>query len=110
MIRNLTPHAIVIYKDGNIITTIEPEGVHIRVNEEVETLTGIDGIPVVRKAYTDVSGLPKQKEGVWLAVSVLVIQASDRTDLVCPDTGPDSVVRDDKGHILRVKRFQKKIK
>jgi len=109
MIRNFTPHPVVVYgENGNIITTIEPEGVQVRINEETTTQPEIEGIPVVRKAYTDISGLPEQKEDVWIVVSVLVIQASDRTDLVCPDTGPESAVRNDKGHILGVKRFQKK--
>ena len=30
----------------------------------------------------------------------------NRTDLYCPDTGPQSVVRNEKGQIIGVKRLQ----
>ena len=38
----------------------------------------------------------------------MVLDANpDRNDLVCPDTGPDSVVRDKEGRILGVRRLQR---
>jgi hypothetical protein len=117
MLKNFTPHTVkVIDNNGNVYLEIPPEGVQVRVKEQVEH-EGIlqikhegllRGVPVVSKEYSEIEGLPEPEEGVTLIVSVIVLNASDRTDLVCPDTGPDSVVRDEGGNILGVRRFQKK--
>ena len=46
-------------------------------------------------------------KGVIYIVALLVAQvlAGTRTDIICPDTGPDSAVRDEKGMIAGVRRF-----
>jgi hypothetical protein len=117
MFRNFTPHVVkIIDSNGNVAMEIPPEGVQVRVKEQVEYEGIIQfkhegffrGVPVVRKKYAEIEGLPQQEDGVTLIVSVIVLNASDRSDLVCPDTGPDSVVRDEDGNILGVRRFQKK--
>ncbi len=109
-LKNYTPHPCKIYdKSGkNVIMEIEPEGVQVRLQEKIVDVGTIEGVPVVRKTYIDSEGLPAEEAGMFLIVSVLVLQVGtlDRSDLLAPDTGPDSVVRDGKGNILGVRRFQ----
>lgn len=108
MFRNLTPHKITVFgNDGSVLLELEPElNFQARVQEFITTNQEIEDIPIVTKRYTQAT-LPFQKEGVYLIVSKMVIDAHpERQDLLCPDTGPDSVVRDEQGHILGVKRLQ----
>jgi len=105
---NLTPHDVVIVDDsGKEIKRYLASGQVARVNTQAEPIGEIDGIQVVRTKYGDVDGLPdKQPDTVYL-VSLVVAQAlrGSRTDVYVPDTGPGSVVRDDKGQIIGVKRL-----
>jgi hypothetical protein len=49
-----------------------------------------------------------QKPYKYFIVSTLVAQTlKGRADVIAPDTSPSGVVRDDKGNIIGVKRFQK---
>ena len=115
MVINLTPHAVnIIGEDGSIIASIPPAGKVARV-KTVATKTGtieVDGrtIDVVSTSYGEVEDLPDSSPDIVYIVSVLVLQALRGLrddDVVCPDTGPESVVRDPKGGIVGVKRFTK---
>lgn len=107
---NLTPHKIVVFTDsGNLV--IEPSGMVAR-SVPSQTVVGIvNGISVVKTVFGEVEGLPSPKRGVVYIVSTLVLQALKdrgivRNDVVAPDTSPQSVVRDDAGNIVGVRRFQ----
>ena len=68
----------------------------------------INGIPIVRNTLGPVVGLPEPEEGVTLVVPFMICQACpDRKDLYAPDTTPASVVRDENGRIVGVRRLQK---
>ncbi len=105
--KNFTPHPVIVFDEAGekIITSFEPEEQPARVNEKIKHREPIDGVPVVWKMMTGVKGLPQAESGVTLIVSILVLQASNRIDLVAPDTGPGSVVRNERGLILGVRRF-----
>ena len=112
---NYTPHQVNLYDgEGRHILFSLPvqknagQNVKVRVEEHVESVDRIAGIPVVRKTYGAVQGLPDPKEGVIYIVSNVVLQAlkNSRDDLLCPDTGEDSVVRDGEGNICGVRRLQ----
>ena len=109
MIRNLTPHAINVYMPDGKIKTFYSERSQVRAEEQVRDMSPVDGIPVVGKRFIGVTGLPERQEGVLFIVSSIVLAACDREDLIAPDTGPGSVVRDGNGHIVGVKRFQRRI-
>ena len=102
---NLTPHAIVVRG-----ATYQPSGVVCRVTTTADNREPHDGIPVVHTTYGDVVGLPGESE-VPVLVSVLVLSALAASGrklpyrVLCPDTGPDSVIRDDSGKIIGVKRL-----
>ena len=99
---NTTPHEInIIGKDGNIIFTVQPSGILVRVSQET-TDTGsitIDGvsIPVTSNTFGDVVGLPEFNPDTIIIVSAMVANAChNRTDLALVNES----VRDDKGRII----------
>lgn len=128
-IRNLTPHPIVVrLSDGGEIT-FAPCGTVPRVATIETPAEAIEGIPCVTQSVGDVEGLPEPAyicnscgqvdpqaqwgvssccqaglRPIFLIVSALVFGASDRADLVAPDTGKGAV-RDSQGRILAVTRF-----
>lgn len=106
-LKNFTPHPVNIFDHtgSKIIMSIQPEEHAARVGEKIKYRESIDGVPVVWKMLTGVKGLPQAEKGVTLIVSIVVLGASNRIDLVAPDTGPGSVVRNEKGLILGVRRF-----
>ncbi len=98
--RNFTPHAINL-NDG---TVIESEGV-ARV---AASFTDFDENNVCSQIFGKVEGLPEKEEGVYIIVSLLVLQASDRDDLVAPASGHPECIRDEKGRIVSVPGFVRK--
>lgn len=109
-LRNYTPHKVFVYDEAgkNVILEVNPEDEKVRVSEIIKEAGAINGVPVIGKQYSEVVGLPKEEENVINIVSVLVLNALKglRNDVVCPDTGPQSVVRNESGQILGIRRFQ----
>jgi len=105
-LKNFTPHEVTIFSGDKVIERVPSIGV-ARASEVNVDAVPINDIPTVLKHYDAVVGLPKPCEGVVYIVSLPVLQASNRTDIVCPDTVPDSVVRDKDGKILGVRRLQR---
>ena len=113
--KNYTPHPVNIFDSKNkkiMVIPVETDNngqkIQVRVSEITEPREPIEGIPIIKKLYGDVVGLPAPQAGVILIVSIVVLAAlqGKRADVVCPDTGVDSVVRDGQGNILGVRRFQ----
>lgn len=102
----LMPHDLKIFNENDeIIQEIESTG-DARVSEVITKETQIDGLTFVSKRYEN-ANLPPVQDGTMLIVSKIVQDAHpERQDLVVPDTGPDSCVRDDEGRIMGVKRLQ----
>ena len=79
--KNFTPHPVNVYADEKMILSIpvevdsEGKKIQVRVSEGTENLPPIEGIPVVKKSYGDVVGLPAPQDGVMLIVSVVVLAA-----------------------------------
>lgn len=114
-IRNLTPHEVNVYSESGdiLLGSYKSEGV---ARVAVTTIpmrpiledneSGSLFIPVVERHWGKVEGLPEPEEGVVNLVSSLVLaQVTNRTDCYSPDTGPDSVLRDEKGRIIGVRRL-----
>ncbi len=91
MFVNLTPHAINI---GD--KTIPPSGQVARCTEITETVGYPYGVPLVRKKYGEIVGLPESVPGTYYIVSALVMTAVRRYDVVCPG----NPVRDGEGKIV----------
>ena len=66
----------------------------------------IGAIPTITVQRGDVEGLPTPVDGTFFIVSGLVFSATDRIDVIAPDTGP-TCIREN-GHITAVTRFIRK--
>lgn len=107
---NLTPHDVHVYDENaqNIIRTYPASGTVARVKSSTEIVGEVDGVPVARTAFGEIEGLLEPQQDTKYIVSLLVLQAAagKRDDLLAPDTGPQSAVRDESGQIIGVRRFQ----
>lgn len=106
---NLTPHDIIWVRAYDQIT-IPKSGFVARVSTKAEPVESAIGVPLVRTAYGQVEGLPGEEKDTVHIVSALVLNALReagvrRSDVIAPDTGPESVVRDENGQIIGVRRF-----
>ncbi len=108
MIKNCTPHPIVVRTNG-IETVFQPSGIIPRVGTIETPVEGIEGIPCVTQIMGQVQGLPDPEPGVFLLVSAIVLGACDRLDLLAPDTGKGAI-RDEQGRILAVTRMIRRYK
>jgi len=107
---NLTPHAIIIRKDGEL--HIPPSGEVARVTVKSKEVAEIENIPVVEQRYGEIQGLPKPQESTVYIVPTIVLLALKaknikRDDVVAPDTSPASAIRNEAGQIIAVRRFQR---
>lgn len=102
-ILNFTPHTLnVVCGDGSV-KTFPSVGV-ARVSTSTKTLDPVCGFDVVATTFSDVTGLPSPKDGMYHVVSRLVLSACPgRTDLLCPG----ELVRDDNGVVIGCKGFSK---
>ena len=111
MIRNLTPHTIVVRAaDGSDISFApDPDGPARVGSTPGEDVTPAGAPCPVYSAHRwgVVEGLPAPEEGVLLVVSALVAaRVPTRDDVVSPGTGPsDGAVRDAGGRIVAVTRL-----
>lgn len=107
---NCTPHTIDVYVNNEKILSIPPSGIvtRVQVQQTVQGSLRVRGrdIPVVQNMYGRVADLPEPAEGqVRFIVSLLVLQAVRRFDLLAPDTGPSAVRRN--GQIAGIRQFVK---
>lgn len=101
---NCTPHALHIADaNGNVIRTVSASGQVARVST---SFTDRDDDLVCKQVFGDVTGLPDPQDDTLVIVSALVLAASDRSDLVAPDTG--RAFRNDAGQIVAVPGFVRK--
>jgi len=79
---NLTPHAITEVLSGR---TFPASGEVARVAAAFVLLGEVGTVPLFRRTFGEVTGLPAQQSGVTLIVSALVAAANPgRKDLVSP--------------------------
>ena len=92
---NLTPHDIVIFRDGKR-KLIPATGKVARVSARCKQITDVDGIPVMQNVYGEVEGLPDPEANTIYIVSSLVACRAQRVDVLVPN----DFVRDDSGRII----------
>jgi len=101
---NLTPHKITILTDA--VIEIQPSGQQARINSQQTVIGSVNNIPIVRNEFNAIIGLPDpQAESIYI-VSSLVAQTVRRPDVIAPDTSPDGAVRNKRGQVIAVRRFQ----
>ncbi len=100
IIKNLTPHAIVLRSTNGIDTIIPPEpGTVARVASSPGMQLGSEGFPCLlysSPTWGEVVNLPEPQEGVIFIVSSLVAgRVCNRPDVFSPGTGPtDGAIRE----------------
>lgn len=94
MLINLTPHVINLLPDGRDPIILHPGDQPARCSEITSNDGIASGVPLVRKEYGAVTGLPEPEDGVLYVVSALVRMAlPERKDLA----SPGDLVRDESG-------------
>ena len=86
---NLTPHDLVIYRDGQPLSTLPKAGDMARLQEVVRDLADLQTtageLPHKAVSYTGaLSDLPAPSPGTYIVVSRLTAQAVQRPDLLFP--------------------------
>ena len=107
---NLTLHTINVIV-GDETLAIKPCGTVCRVIEDTKTVSSINGIPIRVSHPTAVEGLPPQQEGTIFLCSGMAASAAwqlGRTDVVCPSTLADDIIRNEKGLTIAVKALKGK--
>ena len=94
MIKNFTPHQVNLLDEKGNVVTFPSEGIARCATNSVET-GEVAGTPIFKTSFGEVTGLPSSEEGIFLIVSGLVLSASSRKDLICPN----DLVRDEKGRV-----------
>jgi hypothetical protein len=109
----MTPHKIVIYdeKGKKVIAEIPPSGTVTWVSASLRVVGRLGAIPIRKMEYGKIGNLPDPMPDTYYIVSNVILVALrekgiHRPDVLAPDTNPDSVVRDSKGRIVRVKYLQ----
>ena len=96
---NMTPHAITMIDENNhdnVLLNIEPTGEMIRLAEEVEQVSTINGFKLNKHTFGS-ANLPPKKDKTLFIVSALVANAHpERTDFIMVS----KAVRNDEGRII----------
>lgn len=109
---NLTPHEVTLVGENNkVIGRFAPTGQIARVKTIAKEVGRVEmnghSVPIVSTEFGKVENLPEPEGDTLYVVSLIVAQAVRglRDDVVAPDTGPESVVRNSQGQIKGVRRF-----
>lgn len=97
---NLTPHAVNIYCEDELVRTIESSGI-ARAAYTQEVVGNLEGIPIVENHYGSPTDLPEPKAGTVYIVSALTADAARRVGRTTADlflTG--ELVRDEDGRVI----------
>jgi len=100
---NLTPHTIRIARNDADVIELASSGV-ARVASTDEVVGNVGGLPLVRTTYGAVTGIPDAEVGVVYIVSAMVLDRTDRTDVVAPDTGATAIRKD--GQVWAVRNLR----
>ena len=99
MIKNYTPHQLVIVREDGSALNLDVDGPAPRLAVQRDALGYVDGIDIVRSTMGAPTGLPDAQDGVTLVVSALVAEhpsLAHRTDLAYPG----AAIRDKDGRII----------
>lgn len=98
---NLTPHAIAVFRGGEVVRRFPPSGQVARLSYETESEAYLDGFNVRSVRFEGVRGLPEPRAATVYLVSSLISQFAKRPDVLAPDR----LVRNDAGQIIGCEGF-----
>ena len=109
---NLTPHAIILFRDNGLgdqeAAEFTPSGVVARVSSAPgEKIEGKDFPLYGAPTWGEVEGLPAPEPyKIYLVSALVAARCVGRKDVFSPGTGPnDGAIRNDQGHIKAVTRL-----
>lgn len=106
---NLTPHAVKIVRDGNVVLEIPSSGVARARQQDVPAgEIEVDGvtISVVKTEFGETEDLPEPAEGVGYVVSIITANAAEAQGRNCSDLYLSSgLVRNEEGQIIGCERL-----
>ena len=106
MIKNLTPHAIVIMTPEGVVKKEFPSEGLARATQSITPCGAIDGISVVETKFSTPEGLPEPVPGTYLVVSAITAQAAKAAGRTTADLLLTSrPIRDEKGQIIGCEGF-----
>lgn len=99
---NLTPHAITLALHTGESVTFPPSGQLARVTSQEVVVGALQGVPVIKRQFGAVEGLPE--DVTPCLVSALVLSACPgREGVYAPDTGPTAIREN--GQVIAVTRL-----
>lgn len=103
-VKNLTPHNVRVLNDNNeVVVILNSEGI-ARVSSETKVVDTLNGVPITKTVFGEVTGLPPETEGTYYVVSRMVASAaSERHDLLVPGLQ----VRDEQGRVVGCKSLDR---
>ena len=104
---NLTRHYINVVREDNSVESIPSSGTVARV-ESWQTIVGnVNGVDLVKTEFgTVINAPPSEPDTMYITSSLVARALSDRTDIVAPNTHPESVITDHNGRKVAVRGFQ----
>ena len=94
---NLTPHEINFYTGDTMQFTLQPSGIVARASAQRVQIGTINGLPVYRVSYGQITGLPKpEKDTIYIVSSIVAQAVPKRADVYIVD----GTVRDEAGKII----------
>lgn len=96
------------YPPSGTVATVEekitPNGDRFLENKVEAYESGLQ-VPIVKREFGEVQGLPEPQPGILYLVSSMVLAAvPDRKDVFAPDSG-QSATRNEKGHVVAISRL-----
>ncbi len=97
---NLTPHELNFVMGDGAEIKIPPSGMVARVEETSKNVGSVNGIPIIKKTFGQIEGLPEPQENTIYVVSLLTAQAvRDRSDVFVIGES----IRNEKGQVVGAK-------
>lgn len=101
---NKTPHPIVLRGKKGEETTFPPVAPPARIAITQEVVGELDGFPVRKTVYGQIENLPEPTSDTIYIVSLVVLQATGRQDVVAPDSAGPTAIRSN-GQVVAVTGF-----
>ncbi len=101
---NLTPHPITLQLPDGSRATYAPSGTVARVSSTDVDAGIVAGLPVIRRTWGAVTGLPTRCTACIVSSLVLGALPAGTPGVYAPDTGP-TAIRDAAGHVIAVTRL-----
>lgn len=106
MIKNLTPHCIVMVdENGAVVREYKSEGIARATQSNIQ-VGEVDGIPLMETSFGETIDLPEYQDDVYLIVSIITANAAKANGRMVDDLLiTTDTVRDETGRIIGCKAF-----